>query len=123
MGRLTTAAGEPVAVPGDEGNTAAPVTGPAQVHTLRTRLGIPAVVCVGARGRVQAHGQPALTTAGCRAITALTPPQVRRLLQRQGLRPERCPTHVHAGVHGAVRLLLRRSAALRQPAARRRATK
>ena len=121
MGLLTTAAGEPVAVPGDEGHTADPVTVPAHVHPLRTRLGSTEVVFVGDRGMVQATGKPVLTTAGFRSLTALTTPQVRRLLQAQVLHPEWCTTHVHDVGHGAVRLLRRRSEALRQQATRRRA--
>jgi hypothetical protein len=121
MGLLTTAAGEPVAVPVDEGHTADPVTVPEPVHTRRTRLGIPALVCVGDRGMVKATGQHALTTAGCRSITALTTPQVRRLIQTPVLRPEWFTPPVHAVVHGAVRLIRRRSEALRPQAARRRA--
>ena len=41
IGLLTTVAGEPLAVHVYEGNTADPVTVPAQVHTLRSRLGSP----------------------------------------------------------------------------------
>jgi hypothetical protein len=121
MGLLTTAAGEPVAVQVDEGHTADPVTVPEHVHPLRTRCGITELVVVGDRGMVKATGTHALTTAGFRSITALTTPQVRRLLQTQVLRPAWFTTPVHAVVHGAVRLLLRRRAALRQHAARRRA--
>ena len=72
---------------------------PAQVHTLRSRFGITEVVFVGDRGMVKAKGKGALTTAGFRYITALTIPQVRRLLQTQVLRTEwftaqvlKCPT-------------------------------
>jgi len=52
-----------------------------------------------------------------------TTPQVRRLLQTQVLRTEWLTTHVHEVRHGSVRLILRRSEALRQQAARRRADK
>jgi hypothetical protein len=123
MGLLSTAEGEPVAVHVDAGNPSDPVTVPEQVHTLQSRFGITAVVFVGDRGMVNAQGKPPLTAAGFRSITALTPPQVRRLLQTQVLRAEWLTTHVHEVVHGAVRLILRRSDALRQPAARRRADK
>ena len=123
IGLLTTADGEPLAVHVYEGNTADPVTVPEQVHTLRTRFGITEVVFVGDRGMVKAKGKHALTTAGFRYITALTTPQVRRLLQTQVLRAEWFTPHVHEVVHGSVRLILRRSEALRQQAARRRADK
>jgi transposase len=123
IGLLTTAEGEPLAVHVYEGNTSDPVTVPEQVHTLQTRFGITEVVFVGDRGMVKAKGTRALTTAGFRYITALTTPQVRRLLQTQVLRPEWFTTHVHEVSHGAVRLILRRSDTLRQQAARRRADK
>lgn len=123
IGLLTTVAGEPLAVHVYEGNTADPVTVPAQVHTLRSRFGITEVVFVGDRGMVKAKGKGALTTAGFRYITALTIPQVRRLLQTQVLRTEWFTAQVYEVPHGAVRLILRRSAALRQQTARRRADK
>jgi GrpB-like predicted nucleotidyltransferase (UPF0157 family) len=123
IGLWTTAAGEPLAVHGYEGTTSEPVTRPEPVHTLRTRFGSTAVVLVGDRGMVQATGKRALTPAGCRDITALTTPQVRRLLHKPGLRAEGFPAHLHAVVHGSVRLILRGSPARRQPEARRRAAK
>src|SRR5207249_856279 len=123
IGLLTTAEGEPLAVHVYEGNTSDPVTVPEKVHTLRTRFGITEVVFVGDRGMVKAKGKRALSTAGFRSITALTMPQVRRLLQTQVLRTEWLTTHVHEVRHGSVRLILRRSEALRQQAARRRADK
>jgi transposase len=123
IGLLTTADGEPLAVHVYEGNTADPVTVPEQVHTLQTRFGITEIVFVGDRGMVKAKGKHALTTAGFRYITALTTSQVRRLLQTQVLRAEWFTPHVHEVVHGAVRLILRRSEARRQQAARRRADK
>ena len=123
IGLLTTAEGEPLAVHVYEGNTADPVTVPEQVHTLQSRFGITELVFVGDRGMVKAKGKRALTTAGFRYITALTTPQVRRLLQTQVLRAEWFTTHVQEVVHGSVRLILRRSDALRQQAAQRRADK
>jgi NhaP-type Na+/H+ or K+/H+ antiporter len=50
-------------------------------------------------------------------------PQVRRLFHAQVLRAEWFTPHVHEVAHGTVRLILRRSEALRQQAARRRADK
>jgi transposase len=123
IGLLTTAEGEPLAVHVYEGNTADPVTVPEQVQTLRTRFGITELVFVGDRGMVKANGKSTLTAAGFRYITALTTPQVRRLLHEQILRAEWFTSYVHEVVHGSVRLILRRSAAIQQQEARRRADK
>lgn len=123
IGLLTTADGEPLAVHVYEGNTSDPVTVPEQVHTLQTRFGITELVFVGDRGMVKAKGKRALSTAGFRYITALTTPQVRRLLHEQVLRTEWFTAQIQEVVHGSVRLILRRSEAIRQQAARRRADK
>jgi len=123
IGLLTTADGEPLAVHVYEGHTSDPITVPEQVQTLRTRFGITELVFVGDRGMVKAKGKSALTTAGFRYITALTTPQVRRLIREQVLRVEWFTSHIHEVVHGSGRLILRRSEAIRQQEARRRADK
>src|SRR5205814_321465 len=61
--------------------------------------------------------------AGYKYITALTTPQVRKLLREGVLRPEWFTSHVYAVPHGPVRLVLRRSEAVRDKAQRRRAAK
>jgi len=103
-----------------DGNTSDPLTVPAQVETLRTRFGITEVVCVGDRGMVKRPGKTALAAAGSKSITALTTPQVRKLLREGVLRPEWFTPHIHEVLHGPVRLVLRRSEAVRRKAHRRR---
>jgi len=120
LGLMTMANGEPIAVHVFEGNTSDPLTVPAQVETLRTRFGITEVVCVGDRGMVKTQGKAARATAGYTYITALTTPQVRKLLREGVLRPEWCTPHVHEVQHGSVRLVRRRSEAVRRKAPRRR---
>lgn len=73
---------------GFDGNTADPLTVPAQVETLRTRCGITEVVFVGDRGMLKRTGKTALAAAGYTSITALTTPQIRKLLREGGLHPE-----------------------------------
>ena len=121
VGLVTTGTGEPLAVQVFDGNTADPLTVPAQVETLRTRLSITEVVCVGDRGMVKTKGKAVLAAAGYTYITALTTPQVRKLLRKGVLCPEWCTSHVHEVPHGPVRLVLRRSEAVRRKAQRRRA--
>src|SRR5207247_1918603 len=72
---------------------------------------------------VQRKGKTVLATAGYKYITALTTPQVRKLLREGILRPEWFTSHVYEVQHGPVRLVLRRSEAVRRKAHRRRADK
>jgi len=81
------------------------------------------VVFVGDRGMIKSKGKTVLATAGSKYITALTTPQVRTLLREGVVHPEWFPSHVHAVQHGPVRLVLRRSEAVRRKAHRRRADK
>lgn len=120
IGLMTMADGEPSAVQVFDGNTSDPLTVPAQVEKLRTRFSITEVVFVGDRGMVKTKGKAALATAGYKYITALTTPQVRKLLRMGVVRPEWFTPHVHDVPHGSVRLVLRRSEAVRRKAQRRR---
>jgi hypothetical protein len=65
-----------------DGNTSDPRTVPAQGETLRRRVGITEVVFVGDRGMVKRTGKTALAAAGSTYITALTQPQIRKLLRQ-----------------------------------------
>jgi len=123
IGLVTTGTGEPVAVQVFDGNPSEPLTVPAQVETLKTRFGITEVVCVGDRGMVQRTGKTARAAAGYQDITALTTPQVRKRLREGVWPPEWFTAHVYEVPHGPVRLVLRRSEAMREKAQRRRADK
>ena len=69
---------------------------------------------------VKTKGKAALAAAGYKYITALTTPQVRKLLRAGVLRLEWFTPHVHEVVHGPIRLVLRRSEAVRRKEQRRR---
>lgn len=85
IGLLTDDAGEPLAVRVFEGNTADPSTVPTQIALLKQRFHVDEVVFVGDGGMVKAKGKVALTAEHIRYITALSTPQVRRLLKRDVL--------------------------------------
>jgi len=85
LGLLTDEAGEPLAVRVFAGNTADPTTVPTQLTILKERFRVDDIVFVGDRGMVKAKGKAALSVAGLRYRTALSDPQVRRLLKREVL--------------------------------------
>lgn len=82
LGLLTDAEGEPLAVRVFSGKTADPTTLAEQIQILKQQFEVGRVVFVGDRGMVKSSGKQALSAAGLRYITALTDPQIRRLLKR-----------------------------------------
>jgi transposase len=80
IGLLTDSEGEPLAVRVFAGNTADPVTVADQIKLVKEQFGVEELVFVGDRGMVKSKGRQALKEAGLRYITALTDPQIRRLL-------------------------------------------
>jgi hypothetical protein len=120
IGLVTLADGEPLAVQVFAGNMADPVTVPAQVTKLRTRFCLTEVVFVGDRGMVKTKGKAALAAGGYTYITALTTPQVRKLLRAGVICLEWFTPRVHEVAHGPIRLVLRRSEAVQRKEQRRR---
>ena len=80
IGLLTDRKGEPLAVRVFAGNTGDPVTVADQIKVVKEQFGVAELVFVGDRGMVKSKGKQALKEADLRYITALTDPQIRRLL-------------------------------------------
>ncbi|MGH9340847.1 MAG: IS1634 family transposase [Acidobacteriota bacterium] len=82
VGLLTDAEGEPPAVRVFSGSRSDPTTVADQIEILKQRFHVQEVVFVGDRGMVKWKGKQALSEAGLRYLTALTDPQMRKLLKR-----------------------------------------
>jgi hypothetical protein len=82
IGLLADEEGEPLAVRVFEGNRSDPTTVVDQIKILQEQFGVKELVFVGDRGMVKSKGKQALRAAGLRYITALTDPQIRRLLSQ-----------------------------------------
>ena len=80
IGLLADGEGEPLAVRVFEGNTADSTTVAEQIRVVKEQFGVKELVFVGDRGMVKAPEQQALKAQGLHYITALTDPQVRKLL-------------------------------------------
>jgi transposase len=80
IGLLADREGEPLAVRVFAGNTGDPSTVVEQIRIVKEQFGVQELVFVGDRGMVKSKGQQALREAGLRYISALTDPQIRRLL-------------------------------------------
>jgi transposase len=123
IGLLTDETGEPLAVRVFEGNTADPTTVPTQIAILKQRFAVEEVVFVGDGGMVKAKGKAALTAERIRYITALSEPQVRRLLKRGVLQLELFDEQVCEVQAEGKRYLLRKNAAEARKARHRLADK
>ena len=80
IGLLTDEQGEPLAVRVFEGNSGDPTTVADQIRILPEQFQVTELVFVGDRGMVKSKGKQALDQAQLHYITALTDPQIRRLL-------------------------------------------
>ena len=107
IGLLTAPDGEPLSVEVFRGNTADPQTVKAQIDKLTERFGIHEVVLVGDRGMIKAKGKTALTHADFRYITALTDPQIRKLIKQSVIQPGLFDEQVVEVIHAGKRLVLR----------------
>jgi hypothetical protein len=112
IGLLCDDQGEPLAVRVFRGNTADPDTLSKPVCALKTQFQIQEVVFVGDRGMIKSKGQDLLATSGFRYLTALTDPQIRRLLQRQTLQLELFDETPCEVVDGSRRFILRKNPAV-----------
>ena len=109
IGLLADEAGEPLAVRVFAGNTADPVTVVEQIRIVKEQFGIEELVFVGDRGMVKSKGKQALKEAGLRYITALTDPQIRRLLAEGTLQMSLFSEEICEVETDGVRYLLRKN--------------
>ena len=123
IGLLTAPDGEPLSVEVFRGNTADPDTVNAQIAKLAERFGVHEVVLVGDRGMIKAKGKAALKNADFRYITALTNPQIRKLIKQAVIQPDLFDEPVVEVVHEGKRLVLRCDPATQRKARHRRADK
>ncbi len=106
-GLLTDAQGEPLSIQLYPGNTGDPQSFQPTVEKLKVRFEAKEIVVVGDRGMIKKMGKAALGAAGYRYVTALTDPQIRKLLANQALSPELFDEEPAAVNYEGRRLILR----------------
>ena len=111
IGLLADRAGEPLAVRVFAGNTSDPTTVVEQIRIVKEQFGVQELVFVGDRGMVKSKGKQALQEAGLRYISALTDPQIRRLLAEGPLQMGLFSEEVCEVEAAGVRYLLRKNEA------------
>jgi hypothetical protein len=121
-GLLTDATGDPLSIELYKGNTADPTTFGDTIERLRERFGARdlEIVLVGDRGMIKSTGKAQLKAAGYRYVSALTDPQIRKLLSEKTITMElfdETPVEVQIGGR---RLILRCNPATRERERQRR---
>jgi transposase len=123
IGLLTAPDGEPLSVEVFRGNTADPKTLKAQIDKLVERFGVHEAVLVGDRGMIKAKGKQALQDADWRYISALTDPQIRKLINESVIQADLFDEQVVEVCHEGKRLVLRRDPATQRKEQHRREDK
>jgi transposase len=115
VGLLCDSLGEPVSIQVYRGNTSDPKTFGQQVHKLRRELGCEGVTLVGDRGMIRKDQKAAAQAADFHFITALTQPQITKLLAQGVLQLELFDEQVaEVLAEDGRRLVLRRNPARQQ---------
>ncbi len=95
VGLLTDSQGEPVSIQVYRGNTSDLKTFGQQVHKIKKELGCEGVTLVGDRGMIRTDQKAAAQKAEFHFITALTKPQIQKLLADKVLQLELFEEQVH----------------------------
>src|SRR5256884_6290809 len=81
IGLLCDEDGHPVSIEVFPGNTQDPQTFAAQINKVKARFGVHAITFVGDRGMIKGQQIEELAQHGCHYITAITKPQIDKLLR------------------------------------------
>ena len=124
VGLLTDSQGEPVSIQVYRGNTSDLKTFAQQVHKVKQELGCQGVTLVGDRGMIRTDQKEAARKAEFHFVTALTKPQIQKLLDEKVLQLEFFEEQVHEvlGEDGR-RFILRRNPARQEELRRTREQK
>lgn len=109
VGLLCDEEGEPVSTDVFAGNTADTATVALQIKKTAGRFGCERVTFVGDRGMIKSGQIKALSQVDFHYITALTKPQIERLIKKQILQLSRFSEQVYEVEHKGIRYILRRN--------------
>lgn len=124
VGLLTDSQGEPVSIQVYRGNTSDLKTFAQQVHKVKKELGCQGVTLVGDRGMIRTDQKAVAQKADFHFVTALTKPQIQKLLAEKVLQLEFFEEKVHEVLcEDGRRLVLRRNPARQEELQRAREQK
>ena len=108
IGLLTAPDGEPLAIEVFKGNSSDPTTVESQIRKLVERFRVKDIVFVGDRGMVKATGKELLSKEAFKHITAITDPQIRKLLKENIIQSTLFDQTIAEAQDGTRRFVLRR---------------
>jgi hypothetical protein len=124
VGLLTDSQGEPISIQVYRGNTSDLKTFGDQVHKIKKELGCEGVTLVGDRGMIRTDQKAAAQKADFHFVTALTKPQIQKLLDQKVLQLGLFDENVHEVLaQDGRRLVLRRNPVRQQEIQRTREQK
>src|SRR5918993_605579 len=110
IGLLCDEDGHPVSIEVFPGNTSEPHTFAAQLEKVKVRFGVTAITFVGDRGMIKGQQIAALATQGFHYITAITKPQIEKLLRTGTLQMDLFDQELaEVLADGGIRYVLRRN--------------
>lgn len=109
IGLLCDAVGEPVSVEVFSGNTQDPQTVASQIRKTADQFGCSTVTLVGDRGMIKSGQMADLNEVGFHYITAITKPQIEKLLRDDAIQLELFDEQICEVRHDERRLILRRN--------------
>lgn len=109
IGLLTADDGEPLAVRVFKGNTSDCKTVTDQIDIIKNKYKINEIIFVGDRGMIKSKGKKALTEEGFKYITALTNPQLMKLIKKDVVQTDLFDQDIHEIEHDGKRLILRKN--------------
>ena len=109
VGLLCDIQGRPVSIEVFEGNTRDPQTVESQIKKITERFGINRVCFVGDRGMIQSAEMEALKEVGFSYITAITKPQIEKLIKQGAFQLELFESDLIEIEEGGIRYIFRRN--------------
>lgn len=109
IGLLTDANGDPLSIEVFPGNTTDPTTCSDRIEEIKNKFGADSITLVGDRGMIKGPQIKEILVNGWNYITAITKPQIEKMLKEGPLQMSLFDEEIHEVVDGPIRYVLRRN--------------
>jgi len=109
IGLLTDAHGDPLSIEVFPGNTTDPTTCSDRIEEIKNKFGSDSITLVGDRGMIKGPQIKEILGNGWNYITAITKPQIEKMLKEGPFQMSLFDVEIHEVVDGAIRYVLRKN--------------